>query len=113
MWRRGGETDRASLGKRDQYGAMHPSGNTGRAKTLSHETGRTPGAGGRPTPGWHTEGGADEEEPSAPLLLLRESSGDTAETCQGAGIGMLGGAHTHTHTRANDDVKPMLDWSAL
>lgn len=40
-WRRG-DKGRGSTTGRDKYGAMHHSGNTGRAKTLSHETGKRP-----------------------------------------------------------------------
>ena len=40
VWREG-EKGRGSIRKRDKYGAMHHSGNTGRTKTLSHETGKT------------------------------------------------------------------------
>lgn len=40
VWRRG-DKGRGLISKRDKYGAMHHSGNTGRAKTLSHETGKT------------------------------------------------------------------------
>lgn len=40
-WRRGDKGRGSSTG-RDKYGAMHHSGNTGRAKTLSHETGKRP-----------------------------------------------------------------------
>lgn len=42
VWRRG-DKGRGLIRQRDKYGAMHHSGNTGRAKTLSHETGKTPG----------------------------------------------------------------------
>jgi len=40
VWRRG-DKGRGLIRKRDKYGAMHHSGNTGRTKTLSHETGKT------------------------------------------------------------------------
>lgn len=41
VWRRG-DKGRGLIRNRDKYGAMHHSGNTGRTKTLSHETGKTP-----------------------------------------------------------------------
>ena len=41
VWRRG-DKGRGLIRERDKYGAMHHSGNTGRTKTLSHETGKTP-----------------------------------------------------------------------
>lgn len=41
VWRRG-DKGRGLTRGRDKYGAMHHSGNTGRAKTLSHETGKRP-----------------------------------------------------------------------
>lgn len=41
-WRRG-DKGRGLMRKSDKYGAMHHAGNTGRTKTLSHETGRTLG----------------------------------------------------------------------
>lgn len=40
VWRRG-DKGRGLMRKIDKYGAMHHSGNTGRTKTLSHETGKT------------------------------------------------------------------------
>lgn len=40
MWRRG-DKGRGLIRERDKYGAMHHSSNTGRTKTLSHETGKT------------------------------------------------------------------------
>lgn len=42
VWRRG-DKGRGLIRNRDKYGAMHHSGNTGRTKTLSHETGKTLG----------------------------------------------------------------------
>lgn len=41
VWRRG-DKGRGLTRGRDKYGAMHHSGNTGRSKTLSHETGKRP-----------------------------------------------------------------------
>lgn len=41
VWRRGDKGRGLTTG-RDKYGAMHHSGNTGRTKTLSHETGKRP-----------------------------------------------------------------------
>lgn len=40
VWRRG-DKGRGLIRNRDKYGAMHHSGNTGRNKTVSHETGKT------------------------------------------------------------------------
>lgn len=42
VWRRG-DKGRGLIRNRDKYGAMHHSGNTGRNKTVSHETGKTLG----------------------------------------------------------------------
>lgn len=41
VWRRGDKGRGLTIG-RDKYGAMHHSSNTGRTKTLSHETGKRP-----------------------------------------------------------------------